>query len=88
MYQNHFSREEFQARRARVYEAIGPEAVALVRGGAKNPEHGPFRQDNDFYYLCGVEVPHAYLLMDGASQTSTLFLAHQDERQKDEACRH
>ncbi|MBN1581665.1 MAG: aminopeptidase P N-terminal domain-containing protein [Anaerolineae bacterium] len=83
MYQNHFSREEFQARRAQVYEAIGPDAVALVRGGAKNPGHGPFWQDKDFYYLCGVEVPHAYLLIDGASQTSTLFLAHQSEKQKE-----
>lgn len=83
MYQTHFSREEFRARREKVYEAIGPQAVALVRGGAKNPDHGPFWQDKDLYYLCGVEVPHAYLLMDGTSRVSTLFLAHQSDRQRE-----
>ena len=38
---------------------------------------------NDFCYLCGVEVPHAYLLLDGTNQTSTLFLAHQSKGQKE-----
>jgi Xaa-Pro aminopeptidase len=81
MFQTDFSRQEFQARRARVYQAIGPEAVALIRGAAKDPGHSVFRQDNNFYYLCGVEVPHAYLLLDGTNQTSTLFLAHQSPKQ-------
>jgi Xaa-Pro aminopeptidase len=84
MYQNDFSKEAFQARREKVYQAIGPEAVALVRGAAKNPGHGIFRQNNDFYYLCGVEVPHAYLLLDGKSKTTRLFLAHQSERQREQ----
>ncbi len=83
MYQADLPKEEFQARRERVYQAIGPEAVALVRGSPKDGSHGLFRQNNDFYYLCGVEVPHAYLLLDGTSQTSTLFLAHQSKRQKE-----
>jgi Xaa-Pro aminopeptidase len=51
-----------------------------VRGSPKNKGHDLFRQNNDFYYLCGVEVPHAYLLLDGASRRSTLFLAHQGKR--------
>ena len=25
----------------------------------------PFRQSNEFYYLCGIVKPHAYLLLDG-----------------------
>jgi Xaa-Pro aminopeptidase len=83
MYQADFPKEEFQARRGRVYEAIGPEAAALVRGSPKNGGHDLFRQSNDFYYLCGVEVPHAYLLLDGTSQSSTLFLAHQSKSQKE-----
>ena len=29
-----------------------------------------FRQTNDFFYLCGVEVPHAYLLLDGRARTT------------------
>jgi Xaa-Pro aminopeptidase len=81
MYQTDFSRQEFQARRSRVYTGIGPQATALVQGSAKSPGHSVFRQNNDFYYLCGVEVPHAYLLLDSTSQTSTLFLAHQSQKQ-------
>ena len=80
MYQSDFTKEEFQARRTRVSEAIGPEAVALVRGAAKEKAAYTFRQDNDFTYLCGVEVPHAYLLIDGRNRTSTLYLPHQSQR--------
>jgi Xaa-Pro aminopeptidase len=81
MYQTDFPKQEFHARRAQVYTEIGSQAVALVQGSAKGPGHAVFRQNNDFYYLCGVEVPHAYLLLDGTSQTATLFLAHQSQRQ-------
>ena len=77
MYQTDFSKETFCARREKVFAAIGPQAVALIQGAAKNPTHDLFFQNNDFYYLCGVESPHAYLLLDGASQTATLYLAHQ-----------
>jgi Xaa-Pro aminopeptidase len=72
-----FTREEFQARWAKVYQAIGDEAVALLQGAEKQRAHNLFRQSNDFYYLCGVEVPHAYLLLDGRKQNATLFLPHQ-----------
>ena len=37
-----------------------------------------FRQVNDFYYLCGVEIPHSYLLIDGVTGRSTLYLPHRD----------
>jgi Xaa-Pro aminopeptidase len=83
MVQADFPKAEFQSRRERVYQAIRPEAAVLVRGSPKNPSHDLFRQNNDFYYLCGVEVPHAYLLLDGTSQSSTLFLAHQSIGQKE-----
>lgn len=81
MYQTDFTKEEFQTRREKVSKAIGPQAVALLQGSPKNPDHAVFRQNNDFYYLCGVESPHAYLLIDGANQTSSLFLAHQSRTQ-------
>jgi Xaa-Pro aminopeptidase len=77
MYQADFSTTEFAERREKVYGAIGSQAVALVRGAAKRRSAYPFRQSNDFYYLCGVEVPHAYLLLDGREGTTTLYLAHQ-----------
>jgi len=81
MYQSDFTKEEFRARREKVFQAIGLQAVALIQGSAKNPDHAVFRQNNDFYYLCGVESPHAYLLIDGINQTSTLYLAHQSRKQ-------
>jgi Xaa-Pro aminopeptidase len=72
-----FTVDEFQARRERVYRAVGGDAVALLQGAPKERGHALFRQDNDFYYLCGVEAPHAYLLLDGRSERTTLYLPHQ-----------
>jgi Xaa-Pro aminopeptidase len=77
MFHTAFSSDEFVARRKRVLEAIGNQAVVLVQGGPKETAHDRFRQTNDFYYLCGVEVPHAYLLIDGRAGASYLFLPHQ-----------
>ena len=60
-----FPPEEFAARRKAVSEAIGADAFAVVQGAPAPPGYTRFRQSNDFYYLCGVEVPHAYLLYPG-----------------------
>jgi len=68
--------EEFAARRARVYEAIGPEAVALVQGAPAPGGFRRFRQTNEFHYLAGPAEPHAYLLLDGQRQAATLYLPH------------
>ncbi len=85
MFQSDFSSDVFATRRKRVLESIGDEAVALIQGGPKEPAHDVFRQTNDFYYLCGVEVPHSYLLIDGRSGESSLFLPHQSpERRENE----
>ena len=43
-----------------IYQAIGDNALALICGSEKNCDHNVFRQNNDFYYVCGIEVPHAY----------------------------
>ena len=80
LFTSDFPPEEFAARRAKVYDAIGKDAVALVQGAPAPEGYLRFRQSNDFYYLCGVEVPHAYLLLDGASRRATLFLPHRNER--------
>ena len=82
MYQKDFTIGEFTERRSRIRDGIGAEAVALIQGGEKESGHDLFRQTNDFYYLCGVEVPHAYLLIDGRNGQSSLFLSHQSARQK------
>ena len=85
MYQTDFTSSEFVARRKRVLEAIGKDGVAILQGGPKEPAHDVIRQTNDFYYLCGVEVPHSYLLIDGRTGESSLFLPHQpaDRREKE-----
>jgi Xaa-Pro aminopeptidase len=84
MFQKDFSTEELAGRRRRVLEAIGRDAVAIVQGAEKENSHDLFRQTNDFYYLCGVEAPHAYLLLDGRAETCSLFLAHQSQQRKED----
>ncbi len=75
-----FPPAEFAQRREAVYDAIGPQGIALVQGAPSPPGYVRFRQSNEFYYLCGVETPHAYLLMDGVERRSHLFLPSHDER--------
>ncbi|HET7218412.1 MAG TPA: Xaa-Pro peptidase family protein [Vicinamibacterales bacterium] len=70
---------EFAARRARVLEQIGSGAV-VMQGTAELPSYLKFRQNNQFFYLTGVEVPRAILVIDGKTRTSTLFLSPRDER--------
>src|SRR5262245_200938 len=77
-----FPPEEFAARRAKVYEAIGGDAFAVIQGAPSPPGYTRFRQSNDFYYLCGIEVPHAYLLLDGGSKKATLYLPPRNERRE------
>ena len=80
LYQRNFSAAELAGRRDVVRRAIGPSAIALIQGAALQPGAVLFRQTNEFYYLTGIESPHAYLLIDGHSGHSTLFLRHRDER--------
>lgn len=76
-----FPASEFAARRARVYEAIG-DAIALVQGAPAPSAYLRFRQSNELYYLCGVEVPGAYLLLEGRRKQATLFLPHRNEKRE------
>lgn len=68
-----FPEDEFAARRARVFEAIGPGACALLQGGGPVRGFEVFRQTNEFFYLCGIEIPQAYLLLDGRDGSTTVF---------------
>jgi Xaa-Pro aminopeptidase len=79
-YQTDFPPEEFRARWARVFDAIGERAVALVQGAPMVRGFVLPRQSNDFYYLCGVETPHAYLLLDGRGRRVTLYLPPRNPR--------
>jgi Xaa-Pro aminopeptidase len=75
-----FTRDEFAGRRARIADAIGPKGVALIQGAPSVHSSAIFRQSNEFFYVTGVTVPQAYLLIDGATRRSTLYLPHRDER--------
>jgi Xaa-Pro aminopeptidase len=74
-----FPKEEFAARRARVMQRIGT-GVAVVQGAAETPSYEKFRQSNQFFYLTGVEVPRAILLLDGRAKTSTLYISPRNAR--------
>ena len=78
MFQEVFAPETFAARRRRLAERIGARAVAVVQGAPRPGSHDQFRQSNELFYLCGVEVPFAYLMIDGADGKAALFLPHQD----------
>lgn len=74
-----FPPEEFQARRAKVLDQIGPSSIAVVQSAALPEGFGVFRQSNDFYYLTGLETPHSYLLLNGRTRQSIVYLQHRDE---------
>jgi Xaa-Pro aminopeptidase len=71
--------EEFAARRAKVFDAIG-DGVAVLQGAAEYPAYVRFRQNSQFFYLTGVEVPRALVLLDGRTKSTTLFVAPRNER--------
>src|SRR5262245_48824920 len=74
-------KQEFAERRGKLMEKIG-DGIAIIQGTAETGNALKFRQNNQFYYLTGVEVPRAILLVDGRSKRSTLFLPPRDERKE------
>ncbi|HXV60592.1 MAG TPA: Xaa-Pro peptidase family protein [Vicinamibacteria bacterium] len=81
-YQTDFPAEELAARRERVLDAIGDNAIAIIQGAATAAGFVVFRQSNELYYLTGLEVPQSYLLLDGRQRRALLFLPHRDERRE------
>jgi len=77
-YQTDFPPEEFRERHARIYDAIGPGALAILQGATVTAGFEVFRQSNQFYYLSGLETPQAYLVLDGGRRRATLYLPHRD----------
>jgi Xaa-Pro aminopeptidase len=74
-------KEEFAERRTRLMEKIG-DGVAIIQGTTETGNSRKFRQNNQFYYLTGVEVPRAILIVDGRSKRSELFLPPRNERRE------
>ena len=80
--QDAFPREEFEARRERLFDKLG-DNIGIVWGGFPSNEPVKFRQSPDLYYLCGIEDPEVVLLLEGRSRTCYLFSrkpAERDER--------
>ena len=63
-----------------MFEKIGDRAIAIVAGAPKANGFLVPRQTNEFYHLCGIETPHAYLVLDGRDRKVTLFLPPRDPR--------
>jgi Xaa-Pro aminopeptidase len=78
LFSTDFPPEEFAKRRAAVLDAIGKNAIAILQGAPTPVGYTRFRQSNDFYYLCGVEVPNAYLLLDPVQRKTSLYLPHRN----------
>jgi len=72
-------KEEFAARRAKVFQKIGDAAV-VMQGATETSAYEKFRQSNQFYYLTGVTTPRAILVMDGRAKSTTLYLNPRNER--------
>ena len=77
-----FPPEEFAERRDGIYDAIGPSAIAVIQGAPSPMGFIPFRQSNEFFYLSGIESPHAYMVLDGGTREATLYLMPRNERRE------
>ncbi|UCF34287.1 MAG: aminopeptidase P family protein, partial [Phycisphaerales bacterium] len=64
---------EYAARRARLMDEV-PDGAVIIPGATSPIASYQFFQSNDFIYFTGVEAPNAWLVVDGVSRTSTLFL--------------
>ncbi|NQU49626.1 MAG: aminopeptidase P family protein [Planctomycetes bacterium] len=63
---------EYAARRERLMDQIGP-SFAVLAGATEPVASVQFWQNNDFFYLTGVEVPGAFLVIDGVARESALY---------------
>jgi Xaa-Pro aminopeptidase len=73
----------FAARRKKLLEAMGPDAVAILIGARMVARSGdtqfPFRQDSDFWYLTGFDHPNAIaVLRTEGGPPYTLFVEPRD----------
>jgi Xaa-Pro aminopeptidase len=64
---------EYAARRQRLMDQI-PDGIAIIPGATAHIAGEQFFQSNDFFYFTGVEAPDAWLVVNGVSRESTLFL--------------
>lgn len=63
---------EYAERRQRLMNQIG-EGVAVIGGATEPMASVQFWQNNDFFYFTGVEIPGAFLIIDGVARESALY---------------
>jgi Xaa-Pro aminopeptidase len=71
----------FAARRQALMKKI-EKSVAVLEGAPDPRSYIAFRQDNNFYYLTGVEAPNALLLIDASQRHTILFLPPRNKDQE------
>jgi Xaa-Pro aminopeptidase len=76
-----FDKTEYAARRGRLMEKI-PDGAAVFLGATTPADDYEFRQGHDFLYFTGVEIPDAFLIVDGTRKESVLFFT-MDEKTAD-----
>ena len=76
-YQTDLTADDFRKRRQAVYDAIDPN-IEVIQGAEDVQGFIVLRQSNTFYYLSGLEVASAYMVVDGRSRTTTLYSPHRD----------
>ena len=82
LFSEHFSPEEFAERRDKVYDAIGEKSIAILQGAPSPEGYLDFRQNNEFYYLSGIESPDAYLILNGQTREATVYLYTRKDRRE------
>jgi Xaa-Pro aminopeptidase len=78
-----------QQRRAALLDAIG-DGVGIVRAADPReietdyPQDSDYREQNDFFYLTGIEAPGSYLVLiaSGESQDAVLYMPPRDPREE------
>ncbi len=75
-----YSKDEFFARRASLMDQVDADFIILFGEPMAYPGN-PFRQDNDFYYLTGIEEPGSVLMMIPSSQSSIIFQPALEKRE-------
>jgi Xaa-Pro aminopeptidase len=69
----YFSPDDFEARRNKLMTQIG-DGILILQAAELPEAYVKFRQDNNFYYLTGVEIPDAVLIINGKSKESILLV--------------
>ena len=72
-----FDRTEYAARRSRLMDKV-PDGAAVFLNATSPTGDYEFRQGHDFFYFTGVEIPDAFLVIDGTRKESVLFFTKDD----------